>query len=161
MHPMTPKLPIPLLADSKKRYAPVKFIIKCPTVPGQTVCLVGSIKELKSWDISKAIRLSAINYTTENPIWETITHIPIPLNVSFEYKFFIISKKPGISWEHLQNFSARSLHLNEKCAYEIRHQFSSQKCELHKLNLQEASVQSLSKSTVFSYIVYENFIGRK
>ena len=77
-----------------------KFKVLCETKFGETVWLVGSIPELQSWDVKNAIELRPVNYTLENPVWESIDLV-LPLDVQIEYKFFKIGYGEKTEWEQL------------------------------------------------------------
>lgn len=75
---------------------PIVFEEKVQTVYGEDVYIAGSIAQLGSWDVDRAVKLSADGYTSANPLW-TVT-VSLPVGTSFEYKFL---KKAGgdVVWE--------------------------------------------------------------
>ncbi|KAM5351995.1 hypothetical protein ACJ41O_004718 [Fusarium nematophilum] len=68
---------------------------------GDTVKIVGSIAALGNWDTSKAIALSASEYTSSNPLWKVT--IPLQAGQSFEYKYINVKKDGSLSWERDPN----------------------------------------------------------
>lgn len=75
---------------------PIVFEEKVQTVYGENVYIAGSVAQLGSWDVDRAVELSADAYTSANPLW-TVT-LALPVGTSFEYKFL---KKVGggVVWE--------------------------------------------------------------
>lgn len=53
------------------------------TTFGETIYIVGSISELGSWDTGSAIALSAIDYTSSDPLW--FVTVSLPTGTTFEY----------------------------------------------------------------------------
>ncbi|KAK7185432.1 hypothetical protein DPSP01_001949 [Paraphaeosphaeria sporulosa] len=79
----------------------VKFNEKATTVVGQTIKIAGSISQLGSWDTSKAVALSASQYTSSNPLWSTT--INLPAGTSFEYKFIRVESSGSVTYESGDN----------------------------------------------------------
>ncbi|KAL1969255.1 hypothetical protein VTN77DRAFT_9447 [Rasamsonia byssochlamydoides] len=73
------------------------------TTYGETVYLSGSIPALGNWDTSSAIALSAVDYTSSNPLWYVTVNLPA--GTSFEYKFFVQQTDGTIVWEDDPNRS--------------------------------------------------------
>jgi len=73
--------------ENKNNFVSVKFKVVCETIYGESLYLVGSIPQLKNWNIDDAILMQPDNYSPEHPTWES-PEILIPLNTSVEYKFF-------------------------------------------------------------------------
>ena len=64
------------------------------TIPGEMICVCGSIKSLGEWDTSKAIRLTY----NEGGTWSG--DIEIPKNYkSIEYKYALINDLGDVKWE--------------------------------------------------------------
>ncbi|KAI0541639.1 glycoside hydrolase family 15 protein [Xylaria digitata] len=75
----------------------VSFTVKKTTIYGQTVKIVGNNDKLGNWDTSKAIALSASQYTSSNPIWSgTITLTP---GQSLQYKYIVVNTDNSVTWE--------------------------------------------------------------
>ncbi|KAF9732153.1 hypothetical protein PMIN06_005382 [Paraphaeosphaeria minitans] len=79
----------------------VKFNEKVTTVVGQTIKIAGSISQLGSWDTSKAVALSASQYTSSNPLWSAT--INLPAGTSFEYKFIKVESSGSVTYESGDN----------------------------------------------------------
>lgn len=70
---------------------------------GQTIKIVGNIAELGSWDTTKAVALSAIDYTSSNPLWwVTLTLQP---GESIQYKYINVASNGVVTWERDPNHS--------------------------------------------------------
>jgi glucoamylase len=70
---------------------------------GENVFLTGSIPELSDWSTSKAIPLSAAQYSASNPLWSAIVDLPPGANV--EFKFFKKEQNGQVVWEDDPNRS--------------------------------------------------------
>lgn len=70
---------------------------------GDTIKIVGSIAALGNWDTSKAIPLSASEYTAQNPLWKVT--VPLPAGQAFQYKYINIRKDGSLVWERDPNRS--------------------------------------------------------
>ncbi|EEU45836.1 uncharacterized protein NECHADRAFT_92513 [Fusarium vanettenii 77-13-4] len=70
---------------------------------GDTIKIVGSIAALGSWDTTKAISLSASEYTASNPLWKTT--ISLTAGQAFEYKYINVKKDGSLVWERDPNRS--------------------------------------------------------
>ncbi|KLO91422.1 putative glucan 1,4-alpha-glucosidase [Fusarium fujikuroi] len=64
---------------------------------GDTIKIVGNIAALGNWDTSKAVALSASDYTSSNPVWKTT--ISLTAGQSIQYKYINIKKDGSITWE--------------------------------------------------------------
>ncbi|KAI1471374.1 carbohydrate-binding module family 20 protein [Daldinia caldariorum] len=64
---------------------------------GQTVKVVGNVAALGNWDTSKAVTLSASQYSSSNPLW-TVT-VTLPAGQSVEYKYIVVNTDSSITWE--------------------------------------------------------------
>ncbi|SCV55167.1 probable glucan 1,4-alpha-glucosidase [Fusarium fujikuroi] len=64
---------------------------------GDTIKIVGNIAALGNWDTSKAVALSASDYTSSNPVWKTT--ISLTAGQSIQYKYININKDGSITWE--------------------------------------------------------------
>ncbi|KAI0815467.1 alpha-amylase [Xylaria sp. FL0064] len=82
---------------------PVTFNEIVTTTVGQTIKIVGNISALGSWDTSKAIALSAAQYTSSNPLW-TAT-ISLPPGSAVEYKYINVASNGAVTWESDPNRS--------------------------------------------------------
>ncbi|KAI4869082.1 carbohydrate-binding module family 20 protein [Hypoxylon rubiginosum] len=78
---------------------------------GQTVKIIGNIAALGSWDVSKAVALSASSYTSSNPLW-TAT-ITLPAGQAIEYKYIVVNTDGSVNWEADPN---RSYTVSKTCA---------------------------------------------
>lgn len=67
------------------------------TTYGETIKIVGSNAALGSWDTSKAVELSASQYTSSNPLWSVTIELAAGAVVS--YKFIRVSSTGTVSWE--------------------------------------------------------------
>ncbi|TGJ85214.1 hypothetical protein E0Z10_g3547 [Xylaria hypoxylon] len=75
----------------------VSFTVTKVTVYGQTVKIVGNTSQLGNWDTSKAIALSASQYTSSNPIWSgSVTLTP---GQSVQYKYIVVNTDGSVTWE--------------------------------------------------------------
>ncbi|KAI5466885.1 putative glucoamylase GMY1 [Mariannaea sp. PMI_226] len=81
----------------------VTFSELVKTAFGDTIKIVGSIDALGNWDTTKAIALSASDYTSSNPLWKVT--IPLKAGQSFQYKFINIKADGTLSWESDPNRS--------------------------------------------------------
>ncbi|EEQ33548.1 glycoside hydrolase 15 protein [Microsporum canis] len=78
----------------------VRFKLLATTQFGEDVFLVGSIKELGSWDVKKAVPLNSDIYADNCHQW--YADVELPTAVAFEYKF--IRKRGGeVVWEQDPN----------------------------------------------------------
>ncbi|CAM1503871.1 Fc.00g014620.m01.CDS01 [Cosmosporella sp. VM-42] len=64
---------------------------------GQTIKIVGNIAALGNWDTSKAIALSASDYTSSNPLWKVT--IPLSAGQVIEYKYINVASGGSVTWE--------------------------------------------------------------
>ncbi|RSL98563.1 hypothetical protein BHE90_002080 [Fusarium euwallaceae] len=80
---------------------------------GDTIKIVGSIAALGNWDTSKAIALSASEYTSSNHLWKAT--ISLTAGQAFEYKYINIKKDGSLVWERDPN---RSYTVPKTCATE-------------------------------------------
>lgn len=64
---------------------------------GQTVKVVGSIAALGSWDTSRAVALSASQYTSANPLW-TVS-ISLAAGQTVAYKYINVNSDGTVTWE--------------------------------------------------------------
>ncbi|KAK0654549.1 family 15 putative glycoside hydrolase [Cercophora samala] len=80
----------------------VTFNERASTSWGQSIKVVGNVPELGSWDVNKAIPLSASKYTSGDPLW-SIT-LPIQAGSNVQYKYIRITNGvAGVSWESGDN----------------------------------------------------------
>ncbi|KAL2143303.1 hypothetical protein VTI28DRAFT_10610 [Corynascus sepedonium] len=92
----TPETPFPSsCADANEVY--VTFKGKVTTQWGESVKVVGSTPELGSWDVKKAVPLSASAYTESNPLWK-IT-VPMKAGQAVQYKFIRVNGDGKAQWE--------------------------------------------------------------
>ncbi|EEA23076.1 glycoside hydrolase 15 protein [Talaromyces marneffei ATCC 18224] len=73
------------------------------TTYGENVFIVGSISQLGSWDTSKAIALSASQYTSSNHLW--FATLSLPAGTTFQYKYIRKESNGSIVWESDPNRS--------------------------------------------------------
>lgn len=67
------------------------------TTWGETIKIVGNNAALGNWDTSRAVSLSASQYTTSNPLWSVTIELAAGTVVS--YKFIRVSSSGTVSWE--------------------------------------------------------------
>lgn len=67
------------------------------TTFGETIKIVGNNAALGNWDTSKAVELSASQYTSSNPLWSVTIELASGAVVS--YKFIRVSPSGTVSWE--------------------------------------------------------------
>ncbi|POS75945.1 glycosyl hydrolase family 15 [Diaporthe helianthi] len=67
------------------------------TTFGETIKIVGDNAALGNWDTSKAVELSASQYTSSNPLWSVTIELASGAVVS--YKFIRVSSSGTVSWE--------------------------------------------------------------
>ncbi|KAL4994851.1 glycoside hydrolase superfamily [Aspergillus recurvatus] len=90
---------------------PVIFQERVQTAYGENIFLAGSISQLGNWDTSKAVALSAAQYTSTDPLW-TVT-VELPVGTSFEFKFLKKLQDGSVVWESDPN---RSAAVNDGCS---------------------------------------------
>ncbi|KAL2195879.1 Six-hairpin glycosidase-like protein [Corynascus similis CBS 632.67] len=91
-----PETPFPsICADANEVY--VTFKGKVTTQWGESVKVIGSTPELGSWDVKKAVPLSASAYTESNPLWK-IT-VPMKAGQAVQYKFIRVNGDGKAQWE--------------------------------------------------------------
>lgn len=66
------------------------------TTYGETIKIVGNNAALGNWDTSKAVELSASQYTSSNPLWSVTIELA-PGAVA--YKYIRVSSSGTVSWE--------------------------------------------------------------
>ncbi|KAI1479476.1 carbohydrate-binding module family 20 protein [Daldinia eschscholtzii] len=64
---------------------------------GQTVKVVGNVPALGNWDTSKAVTLSASQYSSSNPLWKVT--ITLPAGQSIQYKYIVVNTDGSVTWE--------------------------------------------------------------
>ncbi|KAI8944435.1 family 15 glycosyl hydrolase [Xylaria longipes] len=75
----------------------VTFTVSKTTTYGQTVKIVGNIDKLGNWDTTKAVTLSASQYTSSNPVWSgTISLSP---GQAIQYKYIVVNTDGSVVWE--------------------------------------------------------------
>lgn len=82
---------------------PILFEELATTTYGENIFLSGSISQLGNWNANSAVALSASQYTTSNPLWETTVNIPA--GTAFQYKFIRKESNGSIVWESDPNRS--------------------------------------------------------
>ncbi|KAI0972843.1 family 15 glycosyl hydrolase [Xylaria arbuscula] len=75
----------------------VTFTVKKVTTYGQTVKIVGDVDALGDWDTSKAIALSASQYTSSNPVWSGA--VTFPAGEAIAYKYIVVNTDGSVTWE--------------------------------------------------------------
>jgi glucoamylase len=75
----------------------VTFIETVTTNFGETIKIVGNIPALGNWDTSKAVALSASDYTSSNPVWKAT--ISLTAGQDIQYKYINVKKDGSVTWE--------------------------------------------------------------
>ncbi|KAI0412087.1 family 15 glycosyl hydrolase [Xylaria grammica] len=75
----------------------VSFTVKKVTTYGQTVKIVGNVDKLGNWDTSKAVALSASQYTSSNPVWSG--SISLSTGQAIQYKYIVVNTDGSVTWE--------------------------------------------------------------
>ncbi|KAM0338256.1 hypothetical protein ACHAPU_011381 [Fusarium lateritium] len=78
---------------------------------GDTIKIVGNIAALGNWDTSKAVTLSASDYTSSNPVWKAT--VSLKAGQAIEYKYINVKKDGSITWEKDPN---RTYTVPQTCA---------------------------------------------
>ncbi|KAI1799398.1 carbohydrate-binding module family 20 protein [Daldinia bambusicola] len=78
---------------------------------GQTVKVVGNVAALGNWDISKAVTLSASQYSSSNPLWKAV--VTLPAGQSVQYKYIVVNTDGSVTWESDPN---RAFNVPKTCA---------------------------------------------
>ncbi|GAA5990884.1 hypothetical protein JCM11641_002870 [Rhodosporidiobolus odoratus] len=81
----------------------VGFELEVETKWGETVFLAGSSPSLGSWDVSRAIRLSARDYTSPKPLWKTKKAVEIEGRRGIEWKIVKLQADGSVVWEAGEN----------------------------------------------------------
>ncbi|GAA5868148.1 hypothetical protein JCM8547_003357 [Rhodosporidiobolus lusitaniae] len=82
----------------------VSFTIFACTVYGESILLSGSSPSLGSWSLPSAVRLSAKNWTSENPVWTTEGEkVEIEGRTGVEWKAVKVKQDGSIVWEGGEN----------------------------------------------------------
>ncbi|KAJ5684876.1 uncharacterized protein N7477_001221 [Penicillium maclennaniae] len=81
----------------------VTFDLIATTTYGENIKLAGSIDALGDWDTSKAIALSASDYTSSNNLW--FVTVNLPAGTTFQYKYIRVESDGTIEWESDPNRS--------------------------------------------------------
>ncbi|KAF2108016.1 glycoside hydrolase superfamily [Lophiotrema nucula] len=81
----------------------VTFSEKVTTSFGETIKVSGSSTELGAWDTSKAVTLSAAQYTSSNPVWSVT--VSLKSGQAVQYKFIRVSSSGTVTWESDPNRS--------------------------------------------------------
>ncbi|KAI1427903.1 family 15 glycosyl hydrolase [Xylaria sp. FL1777] len=75
----------------------ISFTVRKTTIYGQTVKIVGNTDAIGNWDTSKAVALSASQYTSSNPIWTgTVT---LSAGLAIQYKYIVVNTDNSVVWE--------------------------------------------------------------
>ncbi|KAF4444652.1 putative glucan 1,4-alpha-glucosidase [Fusarium austroafricanum] len=64
---------------------------------GDTIKIVGNVAALGNWDTSKAIALSASEYTSSNPLWKAT--VSLQAGQAIQYKYINVKKDGSVTWE--------------------------------------------------------------
>lgn len=64
---------------------------------GQTIKIVGNIPALGNWDTSKAVALSAADYTSANPLWWAT--LSLQAGQVIQYKYINVASNGAVTWE--------------------------------------------------------------
>ncbi|GAA5898142.1 hypothetical protein JCM5296_002002 [Sporobolomyces johnsonii] len=85
----------------------VKFQVEVQTEWGEAILLTGSGPSLGSWDPSKALALSAHDYTRDRPVWTTDPKggggVELPGRRGIEFKFVRRKRDGTLVWEGGEN----------------------------------------------------------
>ncbi|KAF2200583.1 glucoamylase [Delitschia confertaspora ATCC 74209] len=106
--PSTPSTPTPCSAGSS---IAVTFNVLAKTVYGENIYVSGSTSELGSWDPTKAVLLSASQYTNSKPLWSG--SVKLSTGASVSYKYIRKSSSGAVTWESDPN---RSLTVSSDCS---------------------------------------------
>jgi alpha-amylase len=79
----------------------VTFTGTVKTEMGETIKLIGNVAELGSWDLNKALVMSANGYTALKPVW-SIT-VQVPAGSKIKYKFVKVGTTGRVTWEGRTN----------------------------------------------------------
>ena len=90
---------IPSYKRKEFKIKKITFQIDYNTKMGEELGLIGSIKELGSWDKNKIIRM----YWNDGNIWKTTIDVSFMDINSFEFKFILIDKGDIKEWENGNN----------------------------------------------------------
>lgn len=88
---------------TKAESVKVTFNILASTSLGQGIYIIGSITELGSWDVSKAVLLHSDMYTDSQPLWYGT--MEIAAGTSLEYKYIRKESDGSVAWESESNRS--------------------------------------------------------
>jgi hypothetical protein len=75
------------------------------TVVGQTIKISGSTDELGNWDASKAVALSADQYTSANPLWRGT--VSLKVGTAVQYKFIKVESSGSVTVSFVFLFSPK------------------------------------------------------
>ncbi|KAJ4135994.1 hypothetical protein NW768_003602 [Fusarium equiseti] len=89
----------------------VTFVETVTTNFGETIKIVGNIPALGNWDTSKAVTLSASDYTSSNPVWKAT--ISLKAGQDIQYKYINVKKDGSVTWEKDPN---RTYTVPKSCA---------------------------------------------
>lgn len=136
--------------DKEIQHVLAVFKVICKTNYGESIYLLGNIKELHSWSIEKPIKLYSIHYTAEDPIWET-EELYLPANTNIQYKFFKKDSKGKISWEWTPDREDRQLYFNTGKQIDILQTFGISHKEIiirsNTISLEETKSEGLLSPT--------------
>ena len=93
----------------------VRFAVKCQTVFGEVVKVVGSERELGEWNPSNGLRLS----WSEGNVW--VAEIESRVGCVMEFKIVIVTTGGGLNWEKGENHRFEVTGNGERCEGKIRH----------------------------------------
>ncbi|GAA5937228.1 uncharacterized protein JCM15063_002845 [Sporobolomyces koalae] len=82
---------------------PVNFKVTKQTAYGQEIYVAGNQAALGSWDLSKAVHLSANAYTASNPVWQTAQSVNLPQSTTFQYKYVLKNTDGSYTYENGNN----------------------------------------------------------
>ncbi|KAK8130128.1 glycosyl hydrolase family 15 [Apiospora kogelbergensis] len=75
----------------------VAFSERKVTSFGQTVKITGNNPAIGNWDTSKAVALSASQYTSSNPVWSV--SITFAAGLDLQYKYIVVNTDGSVVWE--------------------------------------------------------------
>lgn len=79
----------------------VAFDVRAVTVPGQTIKLVGNVKELGNWNPDQGVTLDASDYEPDNPLWKG--KAVLAAGEAVAYKYVRVESGGAVKWERDPN----------------------------------------------------------
>jgi alpha-amylase len=75
----------------------VTFNHKVTTAYGESIMIAGNVGQLGNWTVAQAPKLSAAQYTANNPVWSV--ELKLPSGQQVQYKFVRVASGGSITWE--------------------------------------------------------------